>query len=108
MNRSADAEVLLHLVATEMGGKNRPVKSGYRPVYAIREDYWTSTNHDFLDVVEFAPGQIGRAHVWFLSPEVYPKSLWVGREMSVAEGNRVVGKAVVVKVLNPLLVAEKN
>ncbi|MBC3807185.1 hypothetical protein H8K52_07480 [Undibacterium seohonense] len=107
MDRSPDAEVMFDLLATEMGGKDLPIKSGYRPAYAIKEDYWTSTNHDFLDAPELAPGATGRANVWFLTPEVYPKSLWIGREMSVAEGNRVVGKAVVVAIFNPLLLAEK-
>lgn len=103
MNRPADAEVTLTLLASELGGKGRAVMSGYRPAYGIKEDYWTSTNHEFLDRLELEPGASGRARVWFLSPEVYPKSLWIGREIPVAEGSRVVGKAVVVAIFNPLL-----
>jgi elongation factor Tu len=105
MNRPADAEVMFHLLATELGGKDRPIMSGYRPAYAIKEDYWTSTNHEFLDAPELEPGTAGRAQVWFLSPEVYPKSLWIGREIPVAEGSRVVGKAIVVAIFNPLSLA---
>ncbi|MET3118772.1 translation elongation factor EF-Tu-like GTPase [Undibacterium sp. GrIS 1.8] len=108
MNRPADAEVVFRLLATKSGGKDRPIMSGYRPAYAIRENYWTSTNHAFLDVSELDPGNSARAHIWFLTPEVYPNSLWIGREIPVAEGNRVIGNAVVVAIFNPLLLAEES
>ncbi|MDT4329117.1 hypothetical protein RPD76_04315 [Methylomonas sp. MV1] len=106
MNRSADAEVILRLISTADGGKERTILSGYRPNYAIRDDYLTSTNHELIDASELAPGSEGRANVWFITPEVYPHTLWPGREISVSEGSRVVGTAVVINVFNPILMVE--
>jgi translation elongation factor EF-Tu-like GTPase len=108
MNRSADSEVVLHLIATADGGKERSILSGYRPNYAIRNDYLTSTNHELIDASELAPGTEGRANVWFITPEVYPHSLWPGREITVSEGSRVVGTAIVIHVFNPILAAENG
>lgn len=108
MNRSADAEVILRLLSTVDGGKERAILSGYRPNYAIRNDYLTLTNHELIDASELAPGDEGRANVWFIAPEVYPHSLWPGREIAVSEGSRVVGTAVVVHVFNPILVAKNG
>lgn len=108
MNRLADAEVMLRLISTADGGKERSILSGYRPNYAIRDDYLTSTNHELIDISELAPGSEGRANVWFITPEVYPHTLWQGREITVSEGSHVVGTAVVVHVFNPILVAERG
>jgi translation elongation factor EF-Tu-like GTPase len=108
MNRSADAEVILRLISTADGGKERTILSGYRPNYAIRDDYFTSTNHELIGAAELAPGTEGRANVWFITPEVYPHTLWPGREISVLEGSRVVGTAIVVHVFNSILLAENG
>jgi len=77
--------------------------SGYRPIYQIQTDYWTSVHHEFTEVEFVATGDRANAEVWFLSPEQYPHSLWVGRELPVAEGSRKIGNATVLKVLNPVL-----
>lgn len=108
MNRAADAEVILRLLSTADGGKERRITSGYRPNYAIRGDYLTSTNHELINASELAPGTEGRANVWFITPEVYPHTLWPGREITVSEGSHVIGTAIVVQVFNPILVAENG
>jgi elongation factor Tu len=38
-----------------------------------------------------------------LSPEIYPRSLWVGKVIAVQEGARVVGWAKIVEILNEVL-----
>ena len=83
--------------------REKPVRSGYRPVYDIRPDYWTSTLHEFVDTDEVATGAEAPAHVWFITPEVYPHTLWVGRVLTVAEGERPVGTATILEILNPIL-----
>ena len=99
-----DAEVLFELTASTFEGRPKQILSGYRPVYGIRPDYWTSTHHEFLESGGLVTGQAGRANVWFVTPEAYPNSLWVGRVLQVAEGSRVVGSARIVKVFNAALV----
>lgn len=108
MNRSPDAEVILRLIPTAEGGKGRNILSGYRPNYAIQENYLTSTNHELIEASELATGSEARANVWFITPEVYPHTLWPGREITVSEGSRVVGTAVVLRVFNPILAAENG
>lgn len=46
------------------------------------------TTHEFLDVPQVETGDRVRAQVWFLVPENYPGSLWLGRALKVAEGAR--------------------
>ncbi len=106
MNRQPDAEVLLRLTATTVGGKEHSIISGYRPQYAIRCDYQTSVNHELIDVDNIAPGGEGRANVWFITPEVYPNSLWPGREITVLEGSHVIGTAKIIEIFNPILSRE--
>ena len=103
MNRPADAEIVLRLIATADGGKERAVLTGYRPSYEIQAGFLTSVNHELLGVPELFPGAECRANVWFFTLEVYPGSLWPGKKINVSEGSRIVGTARVVHVFNPLL-----
>jgi translation elongation factor EF-Tu-like GTPase len=98
-----DAEVLFELTSRAYDGEVKRVLSGYRPLYEIRTDYWTSVHHEFKEQHGVATGEQVEAEVWFISPEAYPHSLWVGRILVVAEGPRVVGRATVSKVLNSAL-----
>ena len=102
MHREPDAIVRFRLESLTLNGKRKTVLSGYRPIYDIRPDYWTSTHHEFTKA-EVSTGEETEAKVWFISPEVYPKSLWVGRTLRVAEGSRQVGTATIEAVLNPIL-----
>lgn len=56
MNRPADAEIIFRLIPTVDGGKERPIRSGYMPNFAIRDDYLTSVKIELLDSSELAPG----------------------------------------------------
>ena len=47
-----------------------------------------------------------RGTITFITPEAYPASLWVGKILDIQEGGRIVGTAVVEKVLNPVLLRE--
>ena len=100
MQREPDAIVRFRLESLTLEGKRKTVLSGYRPIYDIRPDYWTSTHHEFTSVTELSTGEETTAKVWFLTPEVYPKTLWVGRVLRVAEGSRQVGTATIEAVLN--------
>jgi len=95
--------VIFELTSRTFEGSIKHVLSGYRPVYDVQPDYWTSVHHEFMDSKGVATGESARAEVWFISPEAYPHSLWVGRSLIVAEGSRHVGIATVSKVFNPLL-----
>lgn len=101
-----DAVVDFELSANTLAGSRKRVFSGYRPIYEILPNYWTSVHHEFCMVESVGSGGKAQADVWFLSPEAYPRSLWIGRKLIVAEGSWHVGEATVVQVLNPLLLSD--
>lgn len=102
----AHATVLFELTARTQAGNVKRVLSGYRPLYGIATDNWTSTYHEFPEVPHVDTGDRVHALVWFLSPEQYPGTLWVGRTLKVAEGSRDVGMATVLAVHHPLLLRD--
>lgn len=101
--RPPDLMVNFSLTVQRSDGSLKEVISGYRPIYKVRADYWSSAHHEFVDAAGVCTGQQGRAEVWLLSPEAYPHTFWIGRHVEVAEGSRVVGVAEVLQILNPLL-----
>ena len=102
-NPRPDARVLFKLTAESVIGGPKLVLSGYHPTYDIRDDYWSSVMHEFLDVERVVTGETAAANVVFITPEVYPHSLWVGRKLTVREGNRIVGEATILDIYNPFL-----
>lgn len=103
-----DAIVTFELTSKTYDGNPKTVVCGYRPTYSIRPDYLTSTHHEFIDRDALSTGETCRAEVWFLSPEAYPKSLWVGRLLEVTEGSRTIGRARVLEILNVELAGSED
>lgn len=99
--RQPDIEVMFELTSLCFDGDQKIILSGYRPIYEIRADYWSSAHHEFVGVEQLMAGQRALAKVWLLSPEAYPHSLWAGRKLRVAEGSRIVGAAAVLRIINP-------
>jgi translation elongation factor EF-Tu-like GTPase len=85
------------------GSRKNPVESGYRPQHKVHDNYQTSGRHEYPDVEQLSPGASTKVHVWFITPEVYPGCLWIGREIEVLEGSRVVGKLLVTRIVDPQL-----
>jgi elongation factor Tu len=108
VNRSADAEIILRLTSADAGGKTRSITSGYMPNVAIRDGYLTSAKIELLDASELAPGGECRANVWFITPEVYPNTLWPDRVLIVSEATHVVGDAIVLAVFNSVLLRNND
>src|SRR6188768_2749249 len=103
MSRPPDVEAEIALLSADEGGRHLPVFSGYRPTHRVREDYLTTGVHTYPNVDQVFPGQTVRGTITFITPEIYPHCLWVGREIEVQEGSRVVGRAKITRILNPLL-----
>jgi len=101
--RQADAEAEVTFFLPEDGGKANAVRSGYRPGHQLLENYLTSGHHEYIDKDEVWPGETVVAKIWFITPEAYPGCLWIGREVRVHEGSRLVGHAKIIKVFNKLL-----
>lgn len=103
VNRAHHIEGEFHLYDSLQGGRTRPVESGYRPQHRVHDNYASSGRHVYPQVEQLAPGATAKVQVWFVTPEVHPASLWIGRELDVMEGARVVGKLTVSKILNDVL-----
>ena len=104
--RQPDLLVRFVLTALTYEGTLKLVRTGYRPAYQIRPDYWTSAHHEFSEASSITTGEQCLAEVWLVTPEAYPHTLWIGRVLDVAEGSRVIGQVEILQVLNPLLVAD--
>jgi len=93
-----DIEAVVTLLPTKEGGRQGYASSGYRPQHVLAEDWMTSGVQTYIDKEELNPGDSCLANIEFLSP--LEKSLWVGREIKMQEGSRIVGHAKVTKIFN--------
>lgn len=102
-SRPPDIEALVAFLPTAAGGKIGPVQTGYRADHLVKDDYLTAGHQEFQGQESVAPGEAAPAHIWFLTPQAYPETMWNGKAIAVQEGARVVGLAIVTKVVNPIL-----
>ncbi len=78
----------------------RETSDGYRPAHLIRDDYLTTgLHHYYEDVGE----NVKRGTITFISPEAYPRSLWIGKTIEMYEGSKNIGYAEIIKIYNPIL-----
>jgi translation elongation factor EF-Tu-like GTPase len=101
-----DVEAEITLLAE--GGRQTAAHSGYRPAHKIRDDYLTTGVHQYIGCDEVLPGQTVCGTITFITPEVYPHCLWVGRVIDIQEGDRVIGHARITKIMNALLATNAN
>ncbi len=87
-------------------GKYWPVHSSYRPLHKIHDNYFSSGEHHYPEKDLIALGETGLAHITLLTPQAYPKSIWLGRTLEVYEGVKQVGIFKVTEILNPILLIE--
>ncbi len=98
-----DIEAEVTYLTTEAGGRKSPVFSGHRPQHSIIDDYLTSGHHEYLNKTRVELGETVLANIWFITPEIYPHTLWIGREIRVQEASHLIGFAKVTKIFNKLL-----
>jgi elongation factor Tu len=98
-NKIPDIEVIFEF----NGARKIPVYDGYRPAHLIKEDYLTTGVHHYYDVETIPINGSGVGTITFITPEMYPACLWIGKKINIQEGGRVVGYATVTKIFNALL-----
>ena len=103
VNRSPDIEAEITFLSTEEGGRKVPALSGYRPAHRVSDDYLTTGVHTYSGCDAVLPGQTALGSITFITPEAYSHCLWIGREIDMQEGSRVVGRVKITKIMNPLL-----
>ncbi|WBW99483.1 hypothetical protein [Oceanirhabdus sp. W0125-5] len=80
--------------------RNVPFYNGYRPAHLIKEGYLTTGVHQYYSKDTVKNGESVLGSITFITPEAYTYCLWEGKKIKIQEGNKVVGYAVVVKILN--------
>ena len=85
------------------GVRENPAVDGYRPAHNVQSGYLTTGIHHYYDVDSVAPDGTAKGTITFLSPEAYPSCLWVGKKISIQEGDKIVGFATIMKIFNPIL-----
>lgn len=93
---------IVALVTNQRVSKNA-FGNNYRGCCAIQEDYMTSSIFQTLDGEFIEYEKPSHTYINFLSPEVYPYTLWVGRELELYEGERLVGIMVIEEIKNKIL-----
>lgn len=83
--------------------KRKYFYNNYRPAHLILNDYFTTGLHQYYDVNGINLKNKGLGTIIFLSPEVYPHSLWFEKKICIYEGSNYVGYALVTKIYNRLL-----
>lgn len=101
-DREPDVEVLFEFNGT----RKSPVADGYRPDHLITDNYLTCGLHHYYDVQTVPANGIAEGTITFISPDAYPRCLWVGKKINIQEGARIVGYATILKVFNPVLLGE--
>ncbi len=102
LNLNPDVEVIFKFNGTRKG----PAYSGYRPAHLIKDDYLTTGVHNYIKPLVALPTSEIFGTISFITPEVYPHCLWIGKITNIQEGERIVGSAEIIKILNPILELE--
>jgi hypothetical protein len=95
--------VELDLVATDRGGRRRPLKDGYRASMSFgrrRRDVEPVVHDAVLvleDTDELAPGERGIARAWVVMPDELPRH--IEPVFTLLEGDRIVARARVLQQL---------
>lgn len=83
--------------------RKTPVADGYRVDHKIDEKHIAIGIHHYYDCDKVLPGETAFGTITFIAPEYYPHSLYVGKELIILEGERIVGYATVLKINSPIL-----
>ena len=100
MERKPDIEVVFKF----NGKKQHSMKSGYRPAHLINKNLLVTGIHYYYKKEIVSPNDTVQGTITFLTPEFYPHTLWMGKEIQIQEGEIVVGTATITNIFNPVLV----
>jgi translation elongation factor EF-Tu-like GTPase len=99
-----DIEAEIYFLPTEQGGRHSAAPSGYRAPHDFGlNGMLNDAMHEYSECESVAPGKSAKANMWFLAPEYQHGRLHSGFEFTVQEGSRVVGRGIILRVVNPVL-----
>lgn len=91
-------EAKITLYSTEMGGRVKPIYSGYRPSFAFNSKKHYSGEIRLLGKEVLMPGEMSRVHVRLL-PARTIRALKPNDAFTISEGNKTIGTGVI-EVIN--------
>lgn len=94
-----DIEAKITFLTIEEGGRQGTALSGYRGQFYYDGHDWDAMQN-YIDVNEVYPGQTVKAHLCFASPQYHVGKLYIGKEFLIREGQRVVARGEVTKILD--------
>lgn len=100
---ASEIRVLLYLPTAAEGGRRTPIRSGYRAGVFLHPATSPEGNDGILTIEEgqwSSPGEECLVRIRFLHPELVPHNLSVDQRIELREGARVVGKGVIVEVVD--------
>ena len=109
MTMHPQIEAQIRFLSTEEGGRETPVRSGYRGQFHYKgeEEGWDAVQ-EYTGKEWVAPGETVSARLVFVSEKPHCKKLVENLPFQIQEGNRVVGLGVVIKVLESLSLDENE
>ncbi|MEM7612467.1 MAG: elongation factor Tu [Pseudomonadota bacterium] len=103
----SDIEAELRFLSTEEGGRNGYADSGYQPQFYHQGQDWISVVVS-AEHVRMYPGSEHKVSISFLSPHLIVDCLAVGDEFALREGNKVVARGIVLKIVDLKQSAERE
>ena len=105
MSRSPEelgyVEAELTLRRTEDGGRQTPIRTGYRPNWWLPGEaghVWAGGSVELMDADELRPGRTATIRIFPFAPEVW-EAVQVGSPLEMCEGPVLIGKATVTRVV---------
>lgn len=77
------------------------IYEGYRPAHMVKKGYLTTGLHSYYNIEDGVDEIKGR--IAFISPQDYLDCLWVGKEIEMYEGSKMIGYATITRIFNPVL-----
>lgn len=84
------------------GKRHHPMINGFRPAHRVKQDYLTTGIHRYFGETMVLPDEVVRGTITFITPHLYPKCLWVGKNIEIIDGY-IIGYAVIEKIMNTIL-----
>ncbi|MEO1216813.1 MAG: hypothetical protein AAFY45_25040 [Bacteroidota bacterium] len=101
LNRKADFIAHLTYLSTEEGGRITPALPGYRPhIKFLFSKNMTSGQQIFLDKKMVYPGESVTAEIAIIDHVTFKHELSVGLGFEFLEGARLIGRGIILEILN--------
>lgn len=90
-----DFKAIISLFTTQMGGRRKPIYSGYRPSFAFNTQKHFCGEISLLQTDELKPGNSAEVFIKLLPSQYIRQNLKPGDAFSILEGNTPIGSGII-------------